>query len=800
MPKVKPLPPKSLRASLDPERIGWADSSRVAPGRSSTHHQPRAMQALELGLHIRGKGYHIYLAGEPDLGRAYFIENELKPRARKAPVPPDLVYLYNFQDPDRPSLVTLPAGRGRQLKADLSRLLTRLREEIPARFEQDAYQNRRESLFTTFKHKRDKLYSQVEDEAERKGFSLGLDDQGTVTISPMLEGRTLSPEDFEQLKPDVQKRMRHRRDEILTVLTGVLRKIQIEERGFREREQSLDREIAGAVLTDFLAPLRQAYADIAALLAYFKALEGDVLESLDHFAPRQEAGEPPREGQEPPSAEDFFERYGANLFVDNFGASGAPVITEDHPTAFNLLGCIERQSELGALYTDFSLIRAGSLHRANYGYLIIQAEDVLTSPSAWEGLLRALRSGLSRIEDPGEVEQARTKTVQPEPVPLDLKVVLIGTDETYEALLLGDDRFRRLFKIKAHMQDTVPRTAPNIKSYVQELARIIAEHELPAFEASALAGLVDFSSRLAADQTKLSLQFPLVRDLMIEAAAMAEMRIRPLVDGEILAAAQAARDFRSNLYEEEFMTDYDREIIKVPTAGAVVGRVNGLSVSFFGDYVFALPHQIACTVGVGESGIIDLEREAQLGGPIHTKAMMILKSYLLDRFAHNKPLILAGSLYFEQSYAHVEGDSASGAELAALLSALAGVPLDLSLAFTGAVNQSGAIMAVGEVTRKIEGFFEVCRRRKLTGRQGVIIPADNVVNLMLKPEVVEAVKAGTFHIYPAQTIEQAMELLSGRQAGKRRKDGSFPPGTLYRLVDERLSELSRLAKRFRSGR
>ena len=549
------------------------------------------------------------------------------------------------------------------------------------------------------------------------------------------------------------------------------------------------------------------------LVEHLAAVEKDILENVEAFLPRDSHGPAPeaRHGHEARgghhgggtgspdqhTAEDLMLRYEVNLFVDN-GAyardkAGAPVIVEDHPTAFNLLGSIERESEMGAMYTDFSLVRAGSLHRAHGGFLILNVEDLMGNQGTWEGLLRALRKGKIRMEDPGDAEQVRVRTIEPEPIPLSVRIVLVGTDESYEALLGADDRFRKHFKLKAHMQAAAARTAQNIRHFLSALGRIIDEAGLPPFTRGALAGLVDHASRLTEDQKRLSLSFPLIRARMMEAAAIARMDGRERVEEADLARAIADHDFRANLFEEEFMADYDREIIKVATGGAGVGRANGLSVTLFGDYEFGLPHQISCTVGVGHGGILDLEREAQLGGPIHTKGMMIIKSYLVRLFAQDKPIVLTGSLCFEQNYAGVEGDSASGAELAALLSALSGAPIDLSLAFTGAVSQSGAIMAVGGVSRKVEGFYEVCRRRGLTGRQGVLFPADNAVHLMLKDEVVEAVRQGRFHLYPVQSIEEAMQILTGLPAGRRSASGRYPTGTLYHLVDQRLAELSRLA-------
>jgi len=586
-----------------------------------------------------------------------------------------------------------------------------------------------------------------------------------------------------------------------------LRRLSKEERGYHDQEKDLDRKTAGEVLDDRLEEFAALRGENPAIASYLDALKADILDNLDAFMPSRDTAQaapatPSAGGHGDASLpDDTFYRYEVNLFVDNAHLHGAPVIVEDHPTYCNLMGCIERESEMGALYTDFTLVKAGSLHRANGGFCIIRVDDLSANPEAWEGLLRALRSGLARVEDPADGgEHVRTRTIEPEPIPLDLKVVLVGSDEAYELLLYNDERFGKLFKLKAHLQETMPRTRENVLVYLALAGRVIRDAKLPPFDRSALAALVEHASLLAEDQTRLSLKLPLARELMIEAASLARTRGEEQVRAEHLAEALHARDFRVNLFEEEYLEEYDREMIKVSTSGEAVGRANGLSVRMFGDYAFGLPHQIACTVGVGHGGVLDLEREAELGGPIHTKGMMILKSYLLERFAKDKPIVMAGSLCFEQSYASVEGDSASGAELAALLSALAERPIKLCYAMTGAVSQSGAILAVGGLNEKIRGFFAVCRRRGLTGEQGVILPADNVVNLMLDEEVVEAVRQGVFHIFPVTTIEEAMEILTGLPAGHRHGiNEPFPPGTLYALVDARLDRLAKCAAAWSPG-
>lgn len=796
--KPRDLSPHKLKAALDPRRIPYADSRDIPKKDTYAQFQPRATQALSLALAISGNEHNVYLAGDSNLGRTYFARGFLAPAAGRLPTPPDWIYVHNFEDPDRPLAVSLPAGQGRKLKGAQAKAMAEIRSEIIARFDQEAYHKKHELLLKRFNKRRDILFGQMENTASKNGFTLEMDDQGGLTLTPLLDGKIVAGPDFERLEPGLRKRLKAKGDALLCKIGGILRRINQTEQGLRTDELDLHREIAKGALSEHLGWLRENYSQIPKLAAYYDALEADVLANIEHFLPRenpphQQGQLPPYSQEPPPIADDFFTRYEVNLFVDNGQTKGAPVVVEDHPTSFNLLGSIEREAEMGALYTDFTLIRPGAVHRANHGFLILNMEDLLSNPTSWEGLLRALRLGKARIEDPVDPDQVRARTIEPEPIPLQLRVVVVGTDENYEALLYHDDRFAKFFKLKAHLQDTAPRNAANIERFLLVLGRIIEEARLLPFDREALAGLVDFASRLAEDQRKLSLFFPLVRERMIEASALAGMAGQGMVDATRLAEAVAAHDFRANLFEEEFMADYDREVIKVATGGWAVGRANGLSVTLFGDYEFGLPHHISCTVGVGHGGILDLEREAQLGGPIHTKGMMIIKSYLVRLFAQDKPIVLTGSLCFEQSYAGVEGDSASGAELAALLSALSGAPINLAFAFTGAVSQSGTVMAVGAVNRKIEGFFEVCRRRGLTGEQGVLIPADNAVNLMLKDEILEAVRRGRFHIHPVATIEEAMRILTGLPAGERGKSGRFPEGTLYRRVDERLAELARLA-------
>jgi predicted ATP-dependent protease len=757
--------------------------------------QPRARKALEMGLSIASMEYHVYVAGEPGLGRTYLVENFLLPRARSGITPPDLVYLNNFDNPDKPVLVSLPAGQGRILKDNLQRVVKRLRRDLPRHFEQASYVRLQNKLFTKLAVTRDDLMDRMEQVAQKKGFSLNIDDSGSVSLTPLVDGKVLTSEEFERLENTHKKVLKDQSSAVLNTIADLSRLVSKSEQEFRTKEVMLAQEHAAGLVDRVLAPIRKKFAVSKVLKSYFDALKEDILENLAHYQGRQEREQRNTPDNQPEGLSDsFFQRYDVNLFVDNSDVTGAPVVKEVNPGFFNLLGCVERETEWGTYYTDFSLIKAGAVHRANGGFLILRVDDLLGHPAAWEGLLRCLRSRHSSLDDPTDhYDILRTRTIRPDPIALDLKVILIGDDETYELLYMHDERFRKIFKLKAHIQDTVERTTQSITGYAQALDRAARESGLRSLTKDAYAELVDYSTRMAEDRERLSLHFSHLREIMIESSAIATSQDKRTIDAGIVKTALAEREYRTNLYQEEFLREYDRRSIKVRTQGQGVGVANGLSVTQVGDYVMGLPHQISCTVGVGHGGIMDLEREAELGGPIHTKGMMILKSYFVNLFARNKPLVLTGSLCFEQSYAQVDGDSASGAELAALLSALSNVPIRLDLAFTGAISQSGAIMAVGGVTHKVEGFFEVCRRRGLTGRQGVLLPRDNIVHLVLRDNVLQAIRDGQFHIHPVSTIEEAMEILTGMRAGERLKDGRFSSKSIYAAVDERLSELAVLA-------
>lgn len=788
--------PVKMNTHYPAERIPYTTSEAIPRNSNAKSLQKRALQALELAVHIDDMGYNIYLASEPCLGKRYLLNNFLAPYAKKKETPPDLLYVNNFENQDKPILLTLPAGLGKLFKSELAKTVQAIRKELLSRFESDSYIKKRSKLLDTFNNQKSSYIKEMNILAEKQGFSLEFEDKSSITLFPLVDGKKLSEEEFDTLDKSLQEKFKKRGDSLLKVMSNIIRKISKSEADSKESERNLDKSIMEEVLNSLLTPFATKiskpllkHEEIKEKVKYYLDLmRNDMLDNFDIFLPKEAS----ITGQLQDSFlslqhEGEVYRYEVNLLVDNSSTKGAPIYYEDNPTTYNLLGCIERESEMGALITDFTLIKAGAIHKALGGYLIIHIEDILQHTQAWEGLLRTLRTKLSRIHETAEhPENTKTKCIEPQPIPLDIKIILMGPDALYESLLIHDERFAKFFKIKAQLTDSTNLTAGNIKLWLGSIAAIIDKAKLLPFNREALASLVDFSSSLCEDQHKLSLQFPLVRDIMIEASTLAKIQKKESVDESCINNALQAKRYRQSHLEELYFEEYSNEIIKIKTSGNEVGRINGLSVTMHGDHEFGLAHQISCSVGVGQGGVIDLEREAELSGPIHTKAVMILKSYLISQFAQNKPLVLTGSICFEQSYNGIEGDSASAAELCALLSALADVPIDRSLALTGALGLSGDILAVGSVTRKIEGFFALCKHRGLTGTQGVLFPYDNKNTLMLNKEVEDAVEAGKFHLYPVKHITEALPLLTHIPCGKLRKDKTFTPNSLFQKVDAKL--------------
>ncbi len=777
---------EEVRAVCRWEEISSATTEMIKPLEAIIG-QERAVKALEFGLGIEAQGFNIFVAGLPGTGKNTAVQSFLESVAATKPVPPDWCYVYNFREPYRPRVLKLPPGYGRKLAGEMRNFLKQVRQEIPRLFKSDEYAKRREETTAQYARERNALLSRLDEEAGAAGFVIQIGPTG-IFIIPAVNGKPLKAEEFDALPEARQKEILERREKIEELVGTTLREVQKVDRQAQEALKELDRQVAGRALDLLLGELKASYSSFPDVLSYLDAVYTDILDSLPLF--RHESGE---EQQKAPwqQQENPFRKYEVNVLVDNSETRGAPVVVELSPTYSNLFGTIEKEAQFGALITDFTLIRAGSLHRANGGYLVVAAEELFRNAFSWDGLKRALRDRLGVIEDPLErLGFLATKSLRPEPIPLDLKVILLGDSFLYSLLYHFDPDFRELFKVKAEFGVWMERTPENVQKYAAFFATLCQKENLLHLDASAVAKLVEYGSRLAGAQELLSTRFAEIADLAREACFYAQQEGAPYVTAAHVSRAAAEKLYRSNLIQQMIQDAIRKNTILLDLHGKKVGQVNGLSIISLGDLDFGKPTRITATVAAGREGVIDIEREARLGGRIHTKGVLILTGYLAERYHLETPFSLSARLVFEQSYEGVEGDSASCAELFALLSALSGIPLRQNLAVTGSVNQKGEVQPVGGINEKIEGFYDICRLKGLTGDQGVLIPAGNLRNLMLREDVVEAVREGKFHVYLISTVDEGLEILTGMPAGERLPDGSFPPGTVHAAVAARLKALA----------
>jgi lon-related putative ATP-dependent protease len=786
------VPVEKLRRICDPSSLGFKTTEELKPVEGIIG-QARAIRALQFGLGIQEHGFNIYVAGLPGTGRKTAVKAFLEALAREKPVPSDWCYVYNFKDPYYPRALKLPSGKGKALQEDMRRTIEEARREIPKAFEKEDYTLRKEQIGDALRKKREESFTRLGEKAQERGFLVQSSPMGLLII-PVMGGNPMSDQEFMALPSETKEEILKKRGVVEEELKRVMKELKVAEREANEELQKLDREVAFFAVGHLFVDLKEKYEDLPQILEYLKEVEEDILEKISQF---RGGGEGPTELFPFARMKELaFRKYQVNVVVDNSQMTGAPVVLEFNPTYNNLFGRIEKESEFGALVTDFSMIRAGSLHRANGGYLVLQMEDVLRNIFSWDGLKRSVRNREIAIEEAGErLGFISTKSLSPEAIPLDAKVVLIGNPLFYHLLYAYDEDFNELFKVKADFDTRMDRD-DNIHTYAASLFSLCCREHLKHMDAGAVAKVIEHSSRLAEDQEKLSTRFIEIADILREANHYASLESSTLVTIAHMEKAIEERVYRSNLIQEKIHELIERGILFIDTGGEVVGQVNGLSVISLGDYFFGRPNRITVSMSLGREGLIDIEREVKMGGRIHSKGVMILGGFLADRYAQDKPLALSARLVFEQSYEEVEGDSASSAELYALLSAISCLPVRQGIAVTGSVNQKGQVQAIGGVNEKIEGFFKVCQTKGLDGLQGVMIPESNIRNLMLKEEVVQATRDGKFHIWPVKTIDEGIEILTGVEAGLRRADGTFEPDTVNDRVDKKLREMARQIRDF----
>lgn len=791
---IKELDYKQARSICPSEFVQCSSTSELKP-LVEIIGQDRAVKALQFGLDIKEKGFNIYVAGMPGTGKKTSISSFLEMRAKDMPTPPDWCYVYDFSDGNIPNALSLPAGMGRKFKEDMEKFVQEMKKVIVSAFESDDYAVRREETTKQFEEKKAERMKELNQQASKAGFILQRSQIGMIIV-PVINGQLINEQQFSILPQSVRDGIQNRRKKLQDELRSAFREFRDIDRDAEAAIEEFNQEVTSYTLDPLLASLKDKYGKLVECNTYIDTVKDDIINNLGAILGAQRQKQQPQlpfgiGGQRT----DPTERYKVNLVVDNSKLKGAPVIMELNPSHDRLFGMTEKEARFGALVTNYTMIRAGSAHRANGGYLVLPVEDLLKSPGAYESLKRTIVNQKLEIEELAQrMGFISTRSLRPEPIPFDCKVILVGEPRLYYALFGLDTEFKNIFKVKAEFDTSMVRDEKNVQQYAQFMCTLAYKENLKHLDQTGIAAVIEYSSRLAADQTKLSTQFAGVADIIREANYYAKQEDSDEISATHIRTAVEAKVYRSNMIEEKLSEMIERGIVLVDTEGEKVGQINGLAVLGMGDLMFGKPSRITASIGVGREGIIDIEREAKMGGPTHTKGVYILTGFFNDRYAQTNPLNLTARLVFEQSYSGVDGDSASSTETYAMLSALSDVPIKQNLAVTGSVNQKGEVQAIGGVNWKIEGFFDLCRIRGLTGDHGVVIPESNVKNLMLKEDVVEAIKEGKFHIYPVKLIDEGIEVLTGVPAGEKQGDGSYPEGSINYLVQKRLDEMAELVK------
>ncbi len=792
------LTPGQLRRRIAPDSFAFETTADL-PSIKRPLGQERALRALEFGLGIQSEGYNIFVLGPPGAGKRSTSLGVLEKTARERPAPGDWVYVYNFEDEEQPRALPLPAGLGEELRRDMEALVRSVLTEVPRAFSGENYEKEKAALVQKAQEKKTKAFRELEGVANKHGFLVQRSAEGLALVYTH-EGSPVSQEDFEKLPEEEQENVREAREVLQKKLRDTIEAVKEEDRGVKAKVEELEKRVALGAVGHEIETLVERYREHEEVVQYLRAVERDVIEHLDEF--RSGSSETPALPFpfRAPSGETRTRHYQVNLLVNNKDRDAAPVVYESNPTYHNLIGRIEHHVQLGAFVTDYTLIKAGAFHRANGGYLVLNARDVLINPFAYDALKRVLKDGVIRMEEIGEqFRLISTATLKPTPIPVQVKVVLLGTPWIYYLLQYYDEEFGKLFKVKGDFAADMELTEDNQLSYALLVANHVAEENLLPFRRDAVARVVEHGLRAAEHRDRLATHFLEITDLVREAHHWAGQEGAERVGADHVKRAIDEKVHRNNYVEEVIGRLIDEGTLLIDTEGSAVGQVNGLSVYDLGDYAFGKPARVTAKVFLGKEGVVNIERESELGGRIHTKAMLILQGYFGSRFARKHPISFAATLCFEQSYGGVEGDSASSAELFALISALGELPIRQDLAVTGSVNQQGQIQAVGGINLKIEGFFKTCKAKGLTGAQGVVMPKANVKNLMLDEEVVEAVEAGRFHVYAISDVDEGLELLTGLAVGEEGIDGRFPPDTVNGKVTRKLENLAELWRRLHAG-
>lgn len=760
--------------------------------------QERAVKAFDFGLAVKMKGYNIYMAGPSGTGKTTYAINSTEKMAQTEPVPSDWCYVYHFQNPRNPLALRFEAGMGKQFQEDMAELVQLIKTELQKVFRTEDYENQKNELLRSFDEKRNDLMEIMSQTAAEYDFQVKTTNSG-IYFMPVVEGKAVGEEEYDNLTEETKAAIEKNSQIVQEKAGAIMREIRELDKESKKQVDQLDYKVGMFAIGHHVNALLEKYRDYDRVISYIKAVQEDVLENIAQFFEDEEESDEglssllPMLNKKP--AEDVTQKYKVNLIVDHSETKGAPVVVTFNPTYFNLVGEVEYDNEFGNLTTDFMKIKGGLLHKANGGYLIVQAQDVLSAPQAWEALRRVMKTEEINMDSIREqLGVVAAPTLKPEPIPADIKVIMIGSNYYYEMLSQYDEEWDKFFKIKADFDYEMPRNDENSWKIAQFIKRFVEKEKTMEFDVSAVCAIIEYSSRSAERQDKLSTRFNHLAEILCEAVTWAGLEQAKLVTAEHIKKTIAEKEQRMQLYEEKLDEMLEENVIMIDTEGSEIGQINGLAVLDMGSYAFGNPSRITATTYVGKSGIVNIEKEARMSGQTHDKGVQIITGFLGQTYAQNFPLSLSCRVCFEQNYNGIDGDSASSTELYCILSSLAELPIRQDLAVTGSVNQKGEIQAIGGVTHKIEGFFDLCKKRGLTGTQGVIIPASNVKDLVLKDEVVEAVKDGVFHIYPITHIDQGISLLMGMPAGKKNKTGNFPANSVHGKVMKKLKTFDKRAQ------
>lgn len=777
------LLPEAAYHYVDLAALGFVSTDDVKPLHVSQG-QLRAEEALAFGTGMSHDGYNLFAFGEPGVGRHTVIEASLAKRAQDLPVPDDWCFVNNFADAQKPEAIGLPPGSARTFSVDMEKFVADLGIAIPTAFDSDDYRERRQSIEAETSERQEAEFQALHEQAAKSGAALVRTPMG-FAIAPVADGKVIEPAVFQTLPEARQETIRRNVAELEKKLEEIVRKIPGWRKELAEKIHDLNRDVTAYAATHLIEALKQQYRLLPEIVDWLERVRSDIVDNAEQFwraATEADAPQLPMAFVESP-----YERYQVNVVVDNEGRANAPVVTADHPTFSRLFGRIEHKSSFGNLTTDYRMVRGGYLHAANGGFLIIDVRDLLMQPMAWESLKRTLKTGRLEIESLGEaMGYSGLTTLEPEAIPLNVKIVLIGDRMLYYMMSALDPDVRRLFKVAVDFDDSVERKPETEKLCARFIAGLVSKNRVHPMDVTGVARLIEHASRVIGDSERLSLDAGLLQDLILEADHIASVARKKVITRVHVEQAIEGRRRRLDRVHRRSIDSITREIQLIDTKGKAVGQINGLAVMSLGDLSFGKPSRITANVRLGRGEVIDIERQVDLGGPLHSKGVMILSAFLGEKFGQNRPLALSASLVFEQSYGGVDGDSASAAELLVLISALSRRPIKQGLAITGSVNQKGQIQAIGGVNEKIEGFFDICKQRGLRGRPGVLIPRSNVQHLMLRADVVEAIRKGSFRVFPIDRIEDGVALMMGAPAGVAGPDGEYPSGSVYRLVSLRL--------------